>query len=212
MNNNLCTKEKINLLTDNINKYKISYTKYLVDKEIIKKEKDNLNSLLDEKNFELQSNLLKKNQEILNIKCNSKNSYNDCYLKCKENFNPTDRKPDITVTSKCDNSENNICECNIPDYKSIDVSINNINELLKKKLDFLEKETKLIKPENLTIKNPCCLKDIVCVDGNCSSIDELCKVKQEIESFTTNNNYIFNTNHILIIIIIILIVFFLCQK
>jgi len=39
MSNNLCTKEKYNFLADSIKNYKISYTKYLIDKEEIENEK-----------------------------------------------------------------------------------------------------------------------------------------------------------------------------
>jgi len=216
MSNNLCTKEKYNFLADSIKNYKISYTKYLIDKEEIENEKKKIEALISEKNVELQNNLLNKNQEFIKIKCNSENSHKDCYLKCKEKFNPTDRKPDIMVSTKCKvnslDSEFDLCECTVPDYKNIDKSINEINELLRKKLDLLEKEFKLVKPENLTIQNPCCAKDILCANGECTSIDEFCKIKPVVESFTTNNDYTFNTNHVLIIIIIILIIFYMCQK
>lgn len=215
-NNNLCTKEKINILEDSITKYNLSYTKYLIDKEEINSEKEEIEQLIKDKNFELLNNLMKKDQDTIEIKCDTEDPFKDCYLKCKKKHNPTDRKPDVFIFTQCKkdnlNNEKSICECYIPDYKSIDDTIGGINNLLKKKLDILEKEYKLVKPEYLTLKSPCCSKDIECLNGKCSSIDELCKVQPVVESFTKINNNKLNINHILIIIIIILIIFFMCQK
>ena len=220
-NANLCTKEKIDLIKQNVVNYKTLYTQYLLDKKEIYKENENVNNLIKEKNFELQNNLIKKNMDTINVNCDSENSFKDCYLKCKEKNNPNDRKPDVFVSTQCSDKNPNdknptpnldSCQCFYPDYKNIDLSIDDMNKLVKKKLNLLEKEFKLVKPEDITYKDPCCSKDIVCNDGNCSSIDELCKIQPNIvESFTTHNNSIFNINYILIIIIIILIVFFLCQ-
>lgn len=219
-NINYCSKEKIDLIKNNVANYNSLYTKYLSDKKEIDKQKENIYKLIDEKKVELESNLLLKNSETFEMPCDPTNNFKDCFIKCKEKYNPTDRKPDVFVSTECkqaksDNENDKIasCVCYYPDYKLIDSSIDGINTLLKKKLNILELQAKLIKPEDVVYKDPCCTGDIVCKDGICSNIDLLCKSGSNVvESFTThNNNNKININHILMIVIVILIVFFLCK-
>jgi hypothetical protein len=215
-NSNICQKQKIDLIKNNISNYRASYNKYLFDQKEIKKELEKVINLINQKNFDLQNNFIKKNISTIDIDCKSNDFEKNCYLKCKEKFNPNNRKPDVFISNICpkdsnSNSTNN-CICNVPDYENIDLSIDEINNLVKKKLNLLERQLSLVKPQDLIIKEPCCSEEILCKDGNCSSINELCKIKPTVESFTSNNNYTFNTNHILIIMIIILIVFLICQK
>jgi len=218
-NSNSCSNEKINEIKQNIANYKALYTKYLTDKTEIDKQKENIRSLLDEQFVKLQNNLILKNQEVLSINCNIDNTFKECYLKCKEKNNPKDRKPDVFVTTNCSKEKDadgkNIdnCVCYFPDYEKIDTSIDEINDLLKKKLKILEAQNKLNKPEDLVYDDPCCTTQIVCKDGVCTDVDIFCKSNSSVvEPFTTHNEGRININHILIFVIIILMIFFLCKK
>jgi hypothetical protein len=214
-NINFCSKERIDLIKQNVANYKSLYTKYLSDKKEIDIQKENIYKLIDDKKVELENNLIIKNTEMFEMACDPENNFKDCYLKCKKTYNPNNRKPDVFVTTECkDNNDGNkaSCVCYYPDYNKIDSSIDDINNLLKKKLNLLEIQGKLVKPEDIVYKDPCCVSEIVCKDGECSDIDVLCKGGSNVvESFTTHNNNNNNINHILMIVIIILIVFFLCK-
>ena len=219
-NKNSCSNEKINEIKQNIANYKALYTKYLTNKTEIDKQKEKIRSVIDDQFVELQNNLILKNQELLTINCNSDNSFQECYLKCKEKNNPTNRKLDVFVTTDCskkkDADGNTIdnCVCYIPNYEKIDTSLEQINDSLRKKLKILEAQNKLNRPEDLVYNDPCCSTEIVCKDGECTDIDIFCKSNSSsvIEPFTTCNEAKININHILIIIIIILMIFFLCKK
>jgi hypothetical protein len=203
--------EKINSMKKNISDYKTLYTKYLIDKKDIQKKKEENIELIRQKRVELEDSFLIKKKEPLSMLCDPKNNFKDCYLRCKELYNKNNRKPDVFVTTYCnDNNNEATCLCNYTDYDNLDKIIDEYNKLINEQVNILNIESKINKPDDVILDKNCCQGEIVCKDGECSDINYLCN---NTEAFTTyDDNFKININHILIlIVIIILIVFFLCK-
>ena len=106
----------------------------------------------------------------------------------------------------------NNCECLVPFYNEIDNLNDELNNLnlqkseLFKQYDLINKQPPKVPILNLT----CCSNKITCVDGNCGSLFDDCKLIESLESFETNNdNSVFLSNNIVSFILLIILILFI---
>jgi hypothetical protein len=106
----------------------------------------------------------------------------------------------------------NNCECLVPFYNEIDNLNDELNNLnlqkseLFKQYDLINKQPPKVPVLNLT----CCSNKITCVDGNCGSLFDDCKLIKSLESFETNDdNSVFLSNNIVSFILLIILILFI---